>query len=150
MKYLTHYFFVILFFCQQNIIAEEKAKEDKFRFPTTVELGITIDDIPAAGPDAPFITRQEISDKIIKNLQNNKIPEAYGFLNGILLFDTDLQKKILTDWKNSGHLLANHSFSHLNLAKVSAEEYIKDIKKNDAILVDYATTISELKVFRYP
>ena len=131
-------------YSQQNII------DQNFRFKTPLELGITFDDLPAAGPDASFITRQEVSDKIIKTLKDNKIPEVYGFINGILLYDTDTQKKILSDWKNAGYLLANHTFSHFDLSEVKSQDYIRDIERNETILADYASNISEFKIFRYP
>jgi len=150
LKFIFYLFFTNLCFIHLNNFADEKIKKDNFRFSKPVELGITFDDFPAAGPESSFIDRQEISNKIIKSLKDNKIPDVYGFINGILLYDTEVQKKIFSDWKNAGYLLANHTFSHLNLSKVTAEEFIKDIEKNDTILIDYASTINELKVFRYP
>ena len=35
----------------------------------------------------------------------------------------------LKKWGKAGHIVANHSYSHHNLRKVSAEKFIKDIKK---------------------
>ncbi|APJ02577.1 polysaccharide deacetylase family protein [Silvanigrella aquatica] len=139
--------FSILIFFPIELSATE---ENIFKFKNTVELGITIDDLPAAGPDIPFMTRQEVSDKLIKTLKEKKVPEVYGFANGTLLYNTEMQKKILTDWKKAGYLIGNHTFAHLNLKNVSAEEYIKDIERNESVLIDHASSVSELKVFRYP
>lgn len=58
--------------------------------------------------------------------------------------------KIMRLWKQAGHLVGNHTYSHKDLTKVSAQEYIDDIEKNESTLIDYANNINELKVFRYP
>lgn len=120
------------------------------QFKTPISLSFTIDDLPASGAEASFISREEVSLKIIQTLVKQKVPAVYGFMNGILLTENDRQNQILSAWKKSGHLLGNHTYSHLDLAKVSAEEFIEDIKKNETNLIDHADNIQELKVFRYP
>ena len=48
--------------------------------------------LPAAGQDAKFITREDVSKNIIKALKDSKIPEVYGFVNGSLLYQNRITK----------------------------------------------------------
>jgi peptidoglycan/xylan/chitin deacetylase (PgdA/CDA1 family) len=139
--FLLNFISSLYAFSQQN---------NSFKFLKTIEIGITIDDLAAAGIDATSISREEISNKIIEALSYHKVPEAYGFVNGILIQDAKLKSKILNDWKKSGHLLGNHTYSHSNLAKVDSEYFIQDIEKNESTLIDHASNFEELKVFRFP
>lgn len=135
---------------QQEIIIDRSFKPKIIPFTVPIQLSITIDDLPAAGPEAKFMSREEVSAKIIKTLVDNKVPEVYGFVNGSLLYQNELQPKILREWKNNGFLLGNHTFSHFDLKKVTAQEIIQDIEKNESILLDNVQSITELKVFRFP
>ena len=78
------------------------------------------------------------------------MPPVYGFLTGQLADNMEGRKKLLVRWKEAGHLIGNHGFSHLDLSKTNSADYIADIAKNEPLLIDYASTIKELKVFRYP
>ncbi|WGL59526.1 polysaccharide deacetylase family protein [Pigmentibacter sp. JX0631] len=134
----------------EEIILDKNFKYVIKPFSVPIQLAITIDDLPAAGPEAKFMSREEVSAKIIKALTDNKVPEVYGFMNGILLYQNELQAKILKEWKSNGFLLGNHTFSHSDLKKVTSEEFIQDIERNESILLDYVQTIPELKIFRFP
>lgn len=135
---------------QDEIVLDKNFKFKIKPFAAPIQLAITIDDLPAAGPEAKFMSREEVSAKIIKALTDNKVPEVYGFVNGILLYQNELQAKILKEWRSSGFLLGNHTFSHFDLKKVSSQEFIQDIERNESILLDYVQTITELKIFRFP
>lgn len=115
-----------------------------------IQVAITFDDIPASGGAPLTLSRSQVTDKIIETLKKNKIGGVYGFLNGILVKNMKEREEILAKWKSAGHLLGNHTYSHLDLALVTAEKYIEDIERNESILIDYGSTIEEIKVFRYP
>lgn len=115
-----------------------------------VELAITFDDLPAGGPNSVKINRTTDSNKILAALKKHKVAKSYGFINGVLAKNMAEHTAILANWSNSNHLLGNHTFSHKDLSIVSADEYIRDIEQNETILIDYASSIEELKVFRYP
>lgn len=145
--------FTYVFAEELKISVENNENTQSFaikKFASPLSLAITIDDLPAAGQDAKFITREDVSKNIIKALKDSKIPEVYGFVNGSLLYQTELQSRILKEWKNNGYLLGNHTFLHNDLAKVSTQDYIQDIEKNESTLIDFVHNISELKIFRYP
>jgi len=61
--------------------------------------------------------------------------------------------QIFKAWLLAGYPLGNHSYSHSNLRKVSAEEYISDIEKMDLLLQSLASVsplIEQRHVYRFP
>lgn len=134
-----------------------------------IDMAITVDDLPVHGNLPPGVKREDIGEQMINAFKKHHITGVYGFVIG----DTVIDKKkwflmrqiedvynfvagkktddwnVLQKWVNSGHLLGNHTFSHLDLAKVSADEYIKDIKKNEKILAEWMGN-KNYKYFRYP
>lgn len=88
-------------------------------------IAITFDDIPRA-PGA-WLTPDERAAKLIAILKAKGVPQAVFFINPgrVNIGDGD-QARILR-YAAAGHLLANHSFSHPRLSKVSAESYLADI-----------------------
>lgn len=115
-----------------------------------INLAITVDDIPSSGIDVKGIDRVTIAKNFIMQFDKYKVPKVYGFLNGIQAENMSERLKVLKLWKDSGHFIGNHTYSHHGLSEVSFQKYINDIKKNESLLIDYADTIEELKVFRYP
>ena len=57
--------------------------------------------------------------------------------------------EVLNLWHDAGFLLANHTFSHLDLGQVSAEIFIGDIEKMEQALTPWVSA-SPAKLFRYP
>lgn len=113
-------------------------------------VAVTFDDLPAAGPEHPSVSRAQVAEQILKVLAKHSIRSVYGFANGVLVKGMQDRLEILKRWKAAGHLLGNHTFSHLDLGQVRAEDFIRDIERNESILIDYASKISELKWLRYP
>jgi hypothetical protein len=56
---------------------------------------------------------------------------------------------ILRMWVETGLRVGNHTFAHPNLNRVSAADYIGDIERNEAMLVEVAGPLWG-RVFRYP
>jgi peptidoglycan/xylan/chitin deacetylase (PgdA/CDA1 family) len=56
---------------------------------------------------------------------------------------------ILRMWVEAGLRVGNHTFAHPNLNRVSAADYIGDIERNEAMLVEVAGPLWG-RVFRYP
>jgi peptidoglycan/xylan/chitin deacetylase (PgdA/CDA1 family) len=119
-------------------------------FAQGIPVAITFDDLPAAGKRHPEITSSESARLTVETLQQHRVPGVYGFVNGILVSGMAERKQILQHWKAAGFLVGNHTYSHLNLARVSAADFIADIEKNESILIDVAESIAELKWLRYP
>ena len=110
-----------------------RAQQNPAPATTAPQIAFTFDDLPAHGPMPPGATRHEIIDSIISTLKNEKMPPVYGFVNGKKIEDEPFQIEVLEDWVKAGEPLGNHTWSHPNLEKETAEEYIADIKKGEPI-----------------
>ena len=116
---------------------------------SAMEVAITVDDLPANGNLSAGTTRMDIAKKILSVLNKHHIKNVYGFVNGAKVNEVPNGYVILSDWRNEGQLLGNHTFHHLDLAKISAEEYKSDIKKNEPILSQFMRG-DDYRYFRYP
>ncbi len=113
-----------------------------------IEVAVTIDGIPAHGDLPPNTTRMQIADQLITALKKHHVDQVYGFVVGELA-DNPEGEAVMRHWLASGHLIANHSYSHWDLAEVTAQDYINDIQKTERILATFAPS-QAYKYFRYP
>jgi peptidoglycan/xylan/chitin deacetylase (PgdA/CDA1 family) len=74
---------------------------------------------------------------------------VYGFVNGRQLRDTPAHEVILNAWSETRFLFGNHTFSHLDLARVGSAEFIADIERNESVLARWSSPGTR-KYFRYP
>lgn len=102
------------------------------------DISITIDDLPLV--DLP----NEMFENIVHSFVKHQVP-AIGFIIGSRVNNEAIKQLML--FKQNGLELGNHTFSHLNLNRVSCKEYINDLIKADTILVPFMT---QPKYFRYP
>ena len=112
------------------------------------ELAVTIDDLPTTGALPPRITRAAIVEQMIEVLRGHAVPGVYGFANGGQLHDNPEFESIFLAWQKGGFFLGNHTWSHLDLDRVSAGEFVADIERNETLLGRLSPQ-SE-KLFRYP
>lgn len=103
--------------------------------PTQREIAITIDDLPIDN---------QYFEKISQTLLAHKAP-AIGFVIAQRVNTENLND--LEQFRQNGFLIGSHSYSHLKLRKISAEDYIHDLTLADEILTPIMTTP---KYFRYP
>ena len=115
-----------------------------------MEIAITIDDLPANGKIPPGMTRRDIGKGVLRALESVDTPPIYGFSNAQQFTWAPDSSEVLKDWLQSGHLLGNHTFSHLNLALSTADAFIADIVAMEAVLTSLSPAGSPPKVFRYP
>ena len=115
------------------------------------ELAITIDDLPVHGSLTSEVDQMRMLELFLSAFQKHKISGVYGFLNAIQLRSRPKAIDILNGWIEGGHLLGNHTFSHLDLehSRVSVEDYINDIKKDEPILKTLMAG-KNFHYFRYP
>jgi len=87
------------------------------------------------------------NEKILKTLQQNKL-QAVLFVCGKSVNDST-GRQLIALWNNAGHLIANHSFSHLNLnnPKNTLNVYVKDFLKGDSVICKYSNYV---KLYRFP
>ena len=113
------------------------------------QVAITIDDLPRHGPILKDESRVQLARRLIDAFKSAQLPEVYGFVNGKKLEDHPEEIEVLKLWKAAGQPLGNHTYSHPNLAKMPADQFIKDIEKNESVL----RTVERphvFKWFRYP
>ena len=113
------------------------------------EVAITIDDLPIYEDLPSGVTREDIVNRFIQVLNNHGIPGVFGFVNGGRMSGRPEYKKILENWVSAGFRLGNHTFSHMNLEKVTAEDFIRDIEKNEPLL-DSLSPNANSRWLRYP
>ncbi|MDR3504273.1 MAG: polysaccharide deacetylase family protein [Legionella sp.] len=103
--------------------------------PRERTIAITLDDLPIEHAKFEKITRALTKHKapaigfvIAKNLNENNLKDLHAFLD-------------------TGFVLGNHSYSHVNLRKISAASYIADVDRADKIL---SPLMTGTKYYRYP
>jgi peptidoglycan/xylan/chitin deacetylase (PgdA/CDA1 family) len=114
------------------------------------QVALTFDDLPHAGKLPPETTRLDIIKNIVKILQDAKAPRVYGFLNAGKLKSAPEELEALKVWTAAGFLLANHGYSHLNLAETSVGRYTRDITANEPLLRSLIRNKTDWHWFRYP
>ncbi|MCB9258677.1 MAG: polysaccharide deacetylase family protein [Ignavibacteriales bacterium] len=89
----------------------------------------------------------EWNQMILDNLSKHNL-QAIFYICGKGI-DNDEGKKLLEKWNNAGHLIANHTYSHLNYNKeeVSYNFLKEDILKCDSLINNYK---NYAKFFRAP
>lgn len=110
-------------------------------------MAITIDD-----PNTvltPKLAWTERNDALLKTLKKHRIKAAL-FVCGMRVADADADgKKLLTEWDDQGHLICNHSYSHLyfNGKSTTFKKFSTDFTKGDSIIKHYK---NYTKYFRFP
>jgi peptidoglycan-N-acetylglucosamine deacetylase len=109
------------------------------------QIAITMDD-PQVKP-AYGLSAVEVNRRILDALEKHKI-KAGLFVCGMRV-DSQDGKQLLSTWNDAGHMLGNHSYSHLFLhsQKVTLAAYCDDIAKGEALISGYSQF---QKRFRYP
>ena len=108
------------------------------------QIAITMDD-PKVDV-SPQMSWHETNDRILGTLSGRNLKAAL-FVCGMRV-DRPEGRSLLGAWDDAGHLICNHSYSHLTyLSKTSYEEFAADFLRNERIIAPYhhRTTF-----FRYP
>lgn len=114
-----------------------------------ITMALTVDDLPTHGPVAPGYSRSKIVQDLLEVFEVNRIPNVYGFVNGGRLSNDISSEGALKLWLEKKHPLGNHTYLHPSLSKISADDFIEEIRLNDVELAKWqGPTIP--KYFRYP
>ena len=72
--------------------------------------------------------------------------KAAGFVTGSFV-TSDWGQRVVQDWLDAGHLIANHTWSHPHANETETAEYLANIRKNKSYLDGLAVTAD---FFRFP
>lgn len=97
--------------------------------------------------DFPNYTNDKWNLMLLNKLQDEHI-KSILFVKGQNL-DNQVGKNIMSSWNDSGHLIANHTYSHayFNSDKISLDHFKQDLLKNDSLINAYSNFA---KFFRFP
>jgi peptidoglycan/xylan/chitin deacetylase (PgdA/CDA1 family) len=107
------------------------------------QVSITMDDFNLFGADEP--TAEKRNQAILSAFRAHSIKAAI-FACGILI-ESPLSQRLLKQWDDDGHIIANHTYSHRNYAKSDFREYAPEVLRCEALIKDYRHF---RKLFRFP
>lgn len=116
---------------------------------------LTFDDLPyqAAGYPDTLERAQRATEAIVGTLANHGAP-SLGLVNGSKLFangDSEARIGLLKRWLANGGALGNHTFSHPDLNRLSAEEFERDIVRGEQVIFELmANRQPYQRYFRHP
>jgi peptidoglycan/xylan/chitin deacetylase (PgdA/CDA1 family) len=116
---------------------------------------VTVDDLPTASvlpQDAA--AAEQLTRSLLDTFRRHGVP-AIGFVNeGKLYVDGALQERrvaLLQQWIDGGFELGNHTYSHMDLHRSSAQAFQADIDRGDAIASRLMTRArGKPRYFRHP
>lgn len=103
-------------------------------------LALTFDDLPYAARPFPedLTAARRVTDRLLAGLSRRGAPAAV-FVNEMRLEVPDEREariELLRQWVEGGHVLGNHTYSHVDLNRVSAEEFEAEIARGDVVSRD--------------
>lgn len=111
---------------------------------TRPQLAITMDD-PRLSLDTA-LQWPDANSRILKALDSRSVRAAL-FVCGMRVDESD-GSKLLSAWDRAGHMLCNHSYSHLNYGgPTSYADFAVDFLKDEKIIAPYQ---NKAALFRYP
>ena len=109
------------------------------------QMAITFDDLPFGYTRHLTIAEQrEAVTRVLATLEKHRIT-ATVFVIGRSV--TDANRGLVDAFVRAGHVVGSHSFSHLDLGVVSAEDYILDIQRGEEAIKPW---LKGVQYFRYP
>lgn len=109
-----------------------------------LEIALTFDDAPRTGS---YYSGKERASKLISSLKAAKVDQVAFFVNTSRM-DQEGHARIKF-YSDQGHLIGNHTHSHLDINRVTLSQYLKDFQAADAILKERSLTQFK-KWFRFP
>lgn len=130
-----------------DVYAEDRAGSE----PTAIRVAITFDDLPLSGETLPEWPAARVVSTLAETLARHGVPEAVGFFTGSNLDGRAATLTALRAWCDAGHLLANHSFSHVGADVYDARAFLADAAQNQALLSQLVPArCLGARYFRYP
>lgn len=108
-------------------------------------VAITIDDPDLNPDDTPLLDMAARNDALLETLRHENVKAAL-FVCGMRV-DNDAGKLRLRRWGQAGHLIGNHTYSHLSYPRTTFEQFSADALRGEAVIHDLP---GFTKLFRYP
>jgi peptidoglycan/xylan/chitin deacetylase (PgdA/CDA1 family) len=102
--------------------------------PAKLKVALTFDDLPINGWQASGDKQSDYARATIRVLKKHRIAPSYGFINAKKLESNPDGALALQIWVDGGHPLANHTYTHLDLTKNSAEDFQREVLHNEPVL----------------
>jgi peptidoglycan-N-acetylglucosamine deacetylase len=112
-------------------------------------VAITFDDLPLNGTLAPDTTRVGVVQDVLAVLKKSGLPQVYGFVNANKLEGNADGAEALKLWIAGGQRVGNHTYSHSDLTKEPAENFLVDVRQNEPVL-ELLAPGDAWRWFRYP
>lgn len=138
MKLLSYF---LLTFCLLLVSASAQPAPNK-----SAEVSVTIDDMDLNGNDTPKLSLDERNTAILAALRKHRKLKAAVFVCGMRV-DNEQGRKHLLEWDKAGHMIANHSYSHLFYPRTEFEKFAQDVIKGEAVISGLKNF---QKFFRFP
>jgi peptidoglycan-N-acetylglucosamine deacetylase len=113
------------------------------------KVALTFDDLPLNGELSPGMTRSGIVRDVLSVLKARKVPPVYGFINAQRMEDAADGAEALRLWVAGGQRVANHAYSHPDLTRTKAEDFLADVRRNEPVL-QLLDPRNDWHWFRYP
>ena len=95
------------------------------------EISLSFDDAPRG--DGEYFTGEERAKKIVSELKKSNVEQVIFYANPGKVNDNEKRNR-LHYYKNSGHLIGNHTFDHISADKNSAGLFLDNIALADEYL----------------
>lgn len=130
-------------------------------FGQTKTVALTFDDLPlalagsrtGAIPAERLAEARAVNRAILKGLKKHHAP-AIAFVNeGKVVADdkAEASRDILREWIKGGHDLGNHTFAHLDLNKISLDDFEREVVEGEAsVKTLMAAAGKPLRYLRFP
>jgi peptidoglycan/xylan/chitin deacetylase (PgdA/CDA1 family) len=118
----------------------------------TIDVAITVDDLPHHGPDVPGESPLSIHQAFVAAFRAHHLPPVYGFVVGGQLDAHPDDRAALDAWVAGGNPVGNHTRTHPDLRQTSIEAYLADVDANEPLLRDLERGADDRtwRYFRYP
>lgn len=95
------------------------------------QVALTFDDLPYAGPPNGLAHAVETTDQLLAVLAAYEAPAAL-FVTGThteVDGETEARLDLLRRWRDGGHRLENHGYSHLAFSRTDVQAYLDDVAR---------------------
>ena len=116
----------------------------------TLQLAITVDDLPAHSDLPPGVTHQVVARQFLDTFRREHLPPIYGFVNGIRTEQAPGTAQVLQDWHAAHQPLGNHTWAHTDLNDQTPEEFLADVDRDQVLLHEIDPHGQRHKWLRYP